>query len=289
MNKKRTTSILVFCISAIALKSALSAGITEKTTLPDGFFLRGVEGRLFRQDANECSRGAGSHVWLFEFDSAVSDEQCRVDAGARLELLASSTLESMLADANDHSTASYELWARVTKYKDNNFIFPIYFLPLSKVKSPREISEAAISRGEPNELVIPQEIMDKLRSRRAVRLQQPERPGARKQNAVLTNRTGFISSCVIRDAYRVEKKTQNAKRKTQYVFILDALGRNIQPASGGLRLLPCQVLDLAEQIQSIEPDPIRFKIAGIVTEYKDQKYLLLQQATRVYSYGNFAK
>jgi hypothetical protein len=58
------------------------------------------------------------------------------------------------------------------------------------------------------------------------------------------------------------------------------------------RLLPCQVLEQAE-LQSatggLRSDQIRLKIAGIITEYKGDKYLLLQRATRVYSHGNFGR
>jgi hypothetical protein len=71
----------------------------------------------------------------------------------------------------------------------------------------------------------------------------------------------------------------------QIVFVLDAFGRNVRPVS--LRLLPCEVLELAEQRQSALPEPVRFKIAGIVTKYKGKNYLLLQKATRVYSHQNF--
>jgi hypothetical protein len=93
-----------------------------------------------------------------------------------------------------------------------------------------------------------------------------------KQNYVLADRTGFIRE----SGQRLD-------------FVLDALGLDVWPAVSGLRLLPCQPLELAEREQSADPDPIRFKMAGIVTEYKGNRYLLLQRATRVYSYGNFGK
>jgi len=97
-----------------------------------------------------------------------------------------------------------------------------------------------------------------------------------KQNSVLANKTGFI------------RDSGHGTRGTRYgVFVFDALGRNIQQTT--VLLLPCRALELAEQEQSAEPDPIRFKIAGIVTEYKGEKFLLLQRATRVYSHGNFVR
>jgi hypothetical protein len=71
------------------------------------------------------------------------------------------------------------------------------------------------------------------------------------------------------------------------VFTLDALGRNVQQLS--LRLLPCEVLELAELKRSAELEPVRFKIAGILTRYEGQDYLLLQKATQTYSHGNFGR
>ena len=71
----------------------------------------------------------------------------------------------------------------------------------------------------------------------------------------------------------------------QYVFTLDAFGRNIEQIS--FPLLPCQALELALQEQSKELENIRFRAAGILTQYKGNNYFLLERAIRVYSYGNF--
>jgi len=90
-----------------------------------------------------------------------------------------------------------------------------------------------------------------------------------KRDSILADRTAFLSK----------------KDDGQLVFVLDALGRNVRPVS--LWLLPCEVLELAEYRQSAEPEPVRFKIAGIVTKYKGENYLLLQKATRIYSHQNF--
>jgi len=68
-------------------------------------------------------------------------------------------------------------------------------------------------------------------------------------------------------------------------FVLDALGLSVQKLS--LRLLPCEVLELTETRQVAELNPVRFKIAGIKTEYKGKHYILLQKAMRVYGHGNF--
>jgi hypothetical protein len=71
------------------------------------------------------------------------------------------------------------------------------------------------------------------------------------------------------------------------VFMPDALGRNVGQLS--LRLLPCEALELAELKRSADFEPVRFRIAGILTKYEDTDYLLLQKATPVYSHGNFGR
>jgi len=133
-------------------------------------------------------------------------------------------------------------------------------------------------------LEIPQEIIEKLKTRKADRLKmlpetteakkQQEQPGTVKrpeikQDSILADRTALLFE----------------QDDGQLVFVLDALGRNVQQVS--LRLLPCEVLELTEARQSDVPEPARFKIAGIRTAYKGKHYFLLQKATRVYSHQNF--
>ena len=52
-------------------------------------------------------------------------------------------------------------------------------------------------------------------------------------------------------------------------------------------LLPCQALENALSEQKNKNEPVRLKVAGIVTKYQDNLYLLLQRTSRVYSNGNF--
>ncbi len=345
MDKKHTLLILVVFINVVSVVLALGAGIPGRTfsprralELPDGFILRGVDGKLIRKDINDPSlrgpqslglltedalrRGKltpapalagvksspqkrGTEVWFFEFDMAVINSNDRAGIAARLELLPSSALEKMVADANDppRRTESYRLWARVTKYKGRNFIFPIDFLPLSESKSLDSLtSQQTEEKDQPgqrrigianDELGIPKEILEKLRNRPTLPSagrEQSERTAAATavrrlqitRNYVLSNRTGFISPCVTRDIHRAEAITQ-------YVFVIDALGRSATSTGDTFRLLPCRTLELAEQVQSVEPDQVRFNIAGIVTEYRGEKFLLLHRATRAYSHGNLGR
>jgi hypothetical protein len=304
MNKKSTYLILVIFINTALAMLVFGAGTKVKTSpstrlspmdslrrtgsaqrtfiLPDGFMLMGVDGKLTRKDSNDC--------WFFEFDSAVIDSS-KTASVMKLELLPSSALEKMIADANDSSAADYRLAARITKYKGRNFVFPLNFLPLSVIKDiPSESSQQTQPEAqsiqqeieEPNNwLGIPKEILEKIKMGSSSPSTDRERSGRTvrviaggqthvKQNYVLVNRTGFL----------IKQADGNM------VFNLDALGLS----TGDIfRLLPCQALELAEQQQSAMPDQVRFKIAGLVTEYRGEKFLLLHRAERAYNHGNFGR
>jgi hypothetical protein len=278
MAKKLTIFVLVIFISS----QLLGAKSARKKLLPDGFALNGIDGKLLRADSNESKTSDKSETdrWFFEFDSDLNTERGSVKAGAKIELLPSSALEKMTSDAKERTTTGYRLWARVTKYRDKNFIFPIYFLPTSTIKQPEQTTEQTEQQppspviNEPNDqLTIPEELIEKLSTRRIVRPEQLRKGLELKQDSVLADRTAFI----------VRQLKNNSK--SGFVLVLDALGRNVPQVK--LELLACEALERAIQIQSAEPDPVRFKIAGILTQYKGNFYLLLQQATRIYSHGNF--
>ncbi|OHB60273.1 MAG: hypothetical protein A2167_02265 [Planctomycetes bacterium RBG_13_46_10] len=304
MNKKSTYLILVIFINTFSAMLAPGAGTKGRTSsaqrtfiLPDGFMLKSIDGKLTGKDSNDG--------WFFEFDSAVLGSS-KITGLTKLELLPSSTLERMIADANTSSTMSYRLWASVTKYKGRNFILPTRFLPFMEFKkiplasaSPTESGttpttgagakpEVQPAQKEPeemnDELGIPKEILEKLEagsispSARRGLLDEPARPIAGrqtkiKQDFILTNRIGFLVK----------------KEDGSMAFNLDALGLSAGSTTGTFKLLPCQVLELTERLQAAEADRVRFKIAGIVTEYQGEGFLLLHRAIRVYNHGNFGR
>ena len=321
MGKRLAISILTFFISVVPIASGLRAARPRRMLLRDGFALTGVDGKLVIHDSNKVNSKFLFDRWFFEFDSDVSDGRGLIKAGASLELLPSSALERMIADANNGSGASrfrsaapgtttmpsrqtsngasYRLGGRVTQYRGKNFIFPTYFLPLAKTKklqlptsqkSPQQ--ETRLTINEPNDvLIIPKELIEKLpdRKKRIDHRKREEhseeirtkladkRKSGLKQDFILADRIGFI-----RDMGQGAESTWR-----EVSFVLDALGRT--EAKISLRLLPCETLEQAQRQQSAELDRLRFKIAGIVTEYKGERYLLPQRATRVYSYGNFPR
>ena len=307
MDKRLTIlTLAIFVVAPVTL--GFGAEELRENLLWDGFVLTGVEGKLFPavlsakdEKSSDTNASFGQRPkldpsesgWFYEFAADVNDLRVKAPAGTRLELLLSSTLEKLIADVNERSENTYRLFGWATKYKGANFIFPRYFLPVSTIskklpqadertkdgsrstpdKEPKQ--QPAVS--DPNDLLaMPKEIMDRLSPGRTVRSRAPRRTSVTgkklfEQDSTLTDRSAFLVK----------------QNDGQLVFVLDALGRNVRPVS--LRLLPCEALELTELVQSAIPEPMRFKIAGIVTKYKGEKYLLLHKAMRVYSHGNFAR
>ena len=308
---KISVFIILFFISVVPAASGFDAEIIRETPLlRDGFAIMRVDGDLIGPDSND--------VWFFELASDVNDYRTVIKAGTRLELLPSSALEKMTADKKMRTTAAYRLWnSRVTKYKGRNFVFPGYFMPLSKAgKSEPEPSqesqlkqqepdriqsgqerELPLALDEPNDvLAMPQEIIEKLRARRETTTVSikpiadsnqisvdESQPAAEEEKLPDARRYTRSSDSVFVDRTALLVEQDDGR----LIFIPDALGRNVQKLS--LHLLPCAALELAELKKAAEPKTVRFKIAGIMTKYEGDNYLLLEKATRTYSHGNFGR
>ena len=268
MAKNFIISILAALLASL-FAQCLHAAAEKPRPLRDGFVLAGVDGKVGKTEGR----------WLFEFDSELGDGIGRIEAGTRVELLACATLERLAADMEKRPNSSYRLWGRVTRYQGQNFIFPIYFLPLAKTErsqpeqSPEsEPTEPELTINEPNEqLRIPDEIIAKLSIRKVVRTEQLEKGLELKQDSVLADRTATLVK----------------QADGSFMFVLDGLGRNLPEVS--FPLLRCEILEDAQAKQSGEPDPLRFKIAGILTRYKGENHLLLQRAIRLYGHQNFPR
>src|SRR4030042_1175226 len=216
----------VILILAVLSCAALCEGAVRQTPLRDGFGLTGVDGKL-SSSGGKC---------FFETESDVSDGVGQIKAGTVIELLPSTALEKITADAQKRPEADYRLWGNVTKYEGSNFIFPIYFLPVSSIEDvnrPAEKPKARIAINEPNDaLPMPEEIVRKLKSRRVLRQEQLQEGLQLKQDYVLTDRTALLGG-------RADGEPE---------VILDAIGRNIPQIS--IRLLPCAVLERAQAEQA---------------------------------------
>jgi len=260
--------ILLLILPTIASAEAKEKKVI-KPLLRDGFTIMGIDGKV----------SACGDKWFFEIYRDISDGRSVLNAGTQIEMLKSAGLEKMLAQITEKSSSSFRLYnAMITTYRDRNFIYCDYFVPLAaettdtQVKTPQANEhKTEIKINEPNDTVmIPQEIIDRLRTRRIVRPENIKRSLELKQDSILTGRGGFIKAS-----------------SDKLLFVFDSIGRNTPKVS--LELLPCQCLARAQRKQAKEPEKILFKVSGIVTKHKGKYYLLLQRVTPTYNYGNFGR
>jgi len=255
---------MVFLI-LVGLVTALPvlAEETEKQLLPiiDGFELKGADGKLVHQNSK----------WHFVFDREVKGPKSGlIKSDTQVLLLPSSALEKLIADKQKNPASSYRLWGIITKYKDENYIFCTYFLPFTNITPVQKTQQMQIN--EPNDaLTIPDEIINKLKDRKIIRPEQLRKGLKLENDSVLIDRIGYV------------KTDDDGQAK----FVFDALGRNAKNYS--IDLLPCQVLQLAQEKYESAIEKPRFKITGIVTQFEGQNYMFLQKASVVYSYGNFSR
>jgi len=269
---KITRFILAVAVAAAISTSATAAKTNGDKLLPDDYVFAGVDGKLIQ---------TASDKWVFEFESAANIGGVEIKAGQALEMLGSATLEKMAADAKEQTEPMFRMWAKVTKFEGKNYLFAVYYLSLRKTDRPAEekeqndVNTATQAVNAPNDVVnIPAEIVALLKTSEVLPTTEAQATRAEelqlKQDTIFANRAGRV-----------------AVRNGGYVFEADALGRGIGKFT--IKLLPCQKLeDAITQVRS-ESNPVRFNVAGILTKYKGEQYLLLQKATRMYSYGNFGR
>ncbi|MGD0571612.1 MAG: hypothetical protein ABSB11_01170 [Sedimentisphaerales bacterium] len=258
--------------SAAAVKTSGNKLQAGDKLLPDDYVFAGVDGRLIQ---------TGADKWAFEFESAANIAGVEIKAGQQLEMLGSATLEKMIMDAKERSDAMFRIWAKVTKFEGKNYLFAVYYLSLRKINRPseekgqNEANAVAQAVNAPNDVVnIPPEIVALLKTSEVLPTTEAQATRAEelqlKQDTIFANRAGRVMV-----------------KNGDYIFEADAFGRGVDKFA--IKLLPCQKLEEAMiQVRS-ESNPVRFNVAGILTKYKGEQYLLLQKATRMYSYGNFGR
>ncbi len=272
MNMKRIIRFIPAVIIAVVFWTATATATAQQEPgarlLSDGYVFAGVDGKLIEAEDGR---------WLFEFETGLSDGKAEVKAGQSLVLLKTATLEKITADAKERVEARYRLWGKVTRFEDKNYIFAVYFLGLRKVDRPeshkQKDSDAKNTQtiNAPNDVLdIPDDIVARLQTSEVLPVVEAGERLELKQDTVFADRAGFI-----------------VKDGAGYVFKPDGFGRGVEGVS--LELLPCASLEDALGQMRGEPSRIRFNVAGILTMYDGTPYLLLQRATRVYSYGNFGR
>lgn len=289
-----TIVILSFGACGAVLGAEQNARAEQEKPFPclrEGFVFDGVEGMVTRADEKKDR-------WLFTPDVDVSDGRGIIRAGEPIELLPSSTLEKITADIEGPKAATaVRLWATVTRYSnrylptrsalenisvhkdffDKNFLLAWYFIPMSAIEEPQsktETDESAAEAPAPGEqsqedAIIPVDVMAMLKPKRMVNLAKLKKLDI-TGDVMLADRTGFVVS------------DQPGK-----VLKMDSLGRNVEDIS--FRLLPCEVLQRTERNLAASAYRQRYRVAGRVTKYKGEFYMLLQRAVRTYNHGNFAR
>lgn len=293
-----------FALLLLAAGVVFAAQPAARKLLPETAVLERVDGKLLHVDAND--------TWLFELTMEVKTSDYRLVPGTRFVLLPSTILGRLVADVNDRVAPRYRLSARVTLYRGNNYLLPTYYLPLSKFKSEKgaEEGEQKPEASEPNpqpairnpqskgpELAIPPEILEKLKKQRPLRgprrsVEAQTKPIPEAADQVLVDCVGRIESRRVGYAHHTSNAEQakdggHSPPYDSWVFVPYALGWNVSDVR--YNLLPCTALEEALRRQKGALDPMRFNVAGLVTEFQGQKYLLLQRAIVVYNYGNFGR
>ncbi|MBW8034977.1 MAG: hypothetical protein FVQ79_04910 [Planctomycetes bacterium] len=315
MNK---SMIIIICF--IVLTSATFAETTDAVWQPKypGSILR--EGFVFNGINGTVRKAGNGDTWVFTPDVDVTDTSVFLRKTESIELLPSSTLEKIVFEAEqnqkNHTAVSLRMWGTVTTYSKRgtirkkiddsestielppyrNFLFPAYFIPMAEIETrvdsekekqlqqeENQIKESIIPVGareklksdEPKKVidedaVIPADIMAKLKPKRRVNLDKWRKTLQVEGDFLLVGRSGFV-------------KLESG----QSIFALDALGRKIDGLS--FRLLPCQALQNTQERIANSFGRQRYKVAGTVTKYKGENYMLLQHAVRTYTNGNFAR
>lgn len=251
---KRALQIILFFIFSVPV---VAFGLSpKKVALRDGLVIDGLDGRI-------SSEG---NLWYFSPFESVADDKGSLAADAPVRILPSSMLEK-LTDAVSNENKSFRIWGKFTKYKNENFIYLSYFLPVEDVNQPPPEPDIADAN---EEKIIPDDVLALLRPRRTINLAELKKPLSTESDGIVADRTGFLR-----------------RQGDDFYFDFDALGRNIDSLL--LPLLNCQLLEYMYDLQCGSATPLRFKISAIVTAYKGKNYMLLQRATRAFSHGNFAR
>jgi hypothetical protein len=262
----------ILIILLMALPISFSAFATDQPQKPSTKKTLLIEGFKFDRMDGLVTKDEKSNKWFFTPDKDLTDGIGSLPAGEKIQLLPSSTLESIISLAQN-SSQTIRLSATVTKYRGQNFFFPTYFMPMdqSKEAPPETQTQENIEKDEPKtESIIPEDIMKKLKPTRRPDFTRRKQIAPTDQDSILAGRTGFVK-------IGQEKTT----------FGIDSLGRNVEKTY--FQLLPCQLLERLENKLAKSPHRQRFRVIGIITKYKNTYYLLPQQATRTYDHGNFAR
>ncbi|MHC5083229.1 MAG: hypothetical protein ACYTET_04740 [Planctomycetota bacterium] len=254
---------MLFCLSS------LTAG---KTIIEEGFFLNGIEGELTKE--------AKVDVWTFRADEAiVAKEDQKLGAKVAIRMLPCSVLEQMTSIAGEDNTIQVRLWALFTEYKDFNYLYSVFFLPVKgedtapepqpeKTDDAEKENKTAEAKPKRRDSIIPTDILDQIESNKTPDLKLFQQVAKVTGDRNLIGRAGYLK--------------QKDKVKT---FQPDGFGQKVDKKQ--YIMLPCNMLETTEERIGETPGRQRYNVSGLVTRYKGRNYILLRRAARTYTHGNF--
>lgn len=236
------------------------------------------EGMAFSAEGTVI-RGENRDRWFFVTDEQLTDTVAVVKKGTAIELLPSSTLEQIVAYIGELKSTTLKLRATVTQYDGENFIFATSFIPMTQTSEPAEKAPATKkkkARKKPPPKpdgpasILPDAVMKMLKPERTVNLAKRKEIITVESDRMLVDRIGYV--------------LLDGEQKD---FSIDSVGLKAEDIS--YKLLPCQTLQRTEIAITNSPLRQRYRIAGILTKYNNNYYLLLQRSVRSYNHQNFAR
>ena len=265
--KKVITKWNVLLIAVTGLAAVAVAAPQRGRLVGEGYLVAGVEGRIVK-DPNE-------NRWAFYPVAAITDGKATFLAGKGISLLPCSVLEQMAQLAGDEHAIEVRLWAMVTGYRAENYLYSLYFLPMKAPVAPAppkpvepETPKAAAST--PKESVLPSEILQMIEKNPIPDLKRLDELVVVTSDRNLIHRMGMVQ--------RIEG---------ELMFKPDAFGQKV--GEGVYRLLPSGAIEEIYRNQIKSPGRQRYVVSGVVTSFQGKNYFLLRRATRTFTNGNFTQ
>lgn len=259
--------ILIIMILAVTAFSAeqlnKKPSKLKNVAVSEGFSLGGIEGTV--------SFDAEGGVFYFHPYQEIADGVGFVVQGGGVEILKSSSLDAITKVYDPNMPLDIKVWGQFTVFDKTNYVYISHMLAQTNAVQSLD-TEDIDQKPSDNEQVIPSELLSRLRKgQKSANTDLQKVFENQRQDSIYADKTGFIQ----------------VSDSGDYVFVADSYGRNIE--NNDYILLKCSVLeDVITKINN-SLAPVRFRVAGIETEYNDAKYILLHRAVRAYGHGNLSK
>ncbi len=262
MTQTKQVILLLACMMLIS-------PVWAKTVIDEGLIIKGIEGVVRKVEKVD--------VWNFIPDADITMPKGTLPAGKAISLLPCSVLEQISSLAGADNQVHVRLWAMFTEYGWNNYLFSVYFLPISEDAdaqpekpdaSDGKKEDKAKAATDKEDSIIPGDILTQIKSNKAPDLQKFQQIAKVSGDMNLIGKAGHLKK----------------QGKIKY-FQPDAFGYKIDNSQ--YLLLPCKMLKHAERQMNKSPGRQRYNVSGLVTVYKNRRYILLRRTVRTYTNGNF--